>query len=72
MASTTKDQQTNNSMAREEQARLRNENKNRTLQEEGERMKGKIHVILDRHVSKIEDTIFNQEEMMKHKSLVFE
>ena len=35
-------------------------------------MKGKIHVILDRHVSKIEDTIFNQEEMMKHKSLVFE
>ena len=55
-----------------EQRRLRNESKNRTLQEEGERMKGKIHIILDRHVAKIDETKQNQDEMTRHKSLVFE
>ena len=35
-------------------------------------MKGKIHIILDRHVHKIDETIQNQEEMARHKALVFE
>ena len=35
-------------------------------------MKGKIHIILDRHVNKIDETILNQDEMTRHKSLVFE
>ena len=35
-------------------------------------MKGKIHVILGRHFTKIDETIHNQEEMQKHKTLVFE
>lgn len=43
----------------EEQVRLRNLSKNQTLREEGERMKGKIHVILNRHEMKIEETILN-------------
>ena len=43
----------------DEQNRLKNETKNRTLQQEGERMKGKIHIILDRHFGKIEETVFN-------------
>ena len=46
-----------NQDAKEEQARLKNEFKNRRLQEEGCRMKDKIHVILDRHNSKINETI---------------
>lgn len=35
-------------------------------------MKGKIHIILDRHVNKIEETILNQDEMTRHKTTVFE
>jgi len=35
-------------------------------------MKGKIHVILDHHMAKIDETVVNQDDMTKHKSLVFE
>ena len=35
-------------------------------------MKGKIHVILDRHMDKIDETVVNQDEMARHKTLVFE
>lgn len=35
-------------------------------------MKNKIHIILERHVSKIDETILNQDEMAKHKGLVFD
>ena len=35
-------------------------------------MRGKIHVILDRHLVKIEETIRNQEAMAKHKAQIFD
>ena len=35
-------------------------------------MKSKIHIILERHVTKIEETVLNQEEMSHHKTLVFD
>ena len=35
-------------------------------------MKGKIHVILDRHMAKIDETVVNQDEMASHKTLIFE
>ena len=35
-------------------------------------MQEKIHIILDRHMAKIEETILNQDEMARHKALVFD
>ena len=51
---------------------LQNKEKNETLQAEGNRMRGKIHIILDKHLVKIEETIQNQELMAKHKVQIFE
>ena len=61
-----------NESAREEQIRLKNESKNRRLQEEGSRMRDKIHIILNRHNDKINETIQGQEDMTRHKGQVFE
>ena len=51
---------------------LQNKEKNETLQAEGNRMRGKIHIILDKHLVKIDETIQNQELMAKHKVQIFE
>ena len=59
-------------MEEDQASALQNKDKNETLQAEGNRMRGKIHVILDRHLVKIDETIQNQELMGKHKVQIFE
>ena len=59
-------------MEEDQASALQNKDKNETLQAEGNRMRGKIHVILDRHLVKIDETIQNQELMAKHKVQIFE
>ena len=54
-------------MEEDQISKMQNSQKNEALQEEGNRMRGKIHVILDRHLVKIEETIRSQEAMAKHK-----
>ena len=44
-------------MEEDQASALQNKDKNETLQAEGNRMRGKIHVILDRHLVKIDETI---------------
>ena len=59
-------------MEEDQISKMQNSQKNEALQEEGNRMRGKIHVILDRHLVKIEETIRSQEAMAKHKGQIFE
>jgi len=54
-------------MADEDVAKAVNEQRNLRLEGEGTRMKEKIHVILDRHIEKIEQTKRWQDAMNQHK-----
>ena len=57
-------------MDEEQLTKLQNTQQNEALLKEGNRMRGKIHVILDRHLVKIDETIHCQDAMAKHKAQI--